>query len=99
MYKIILAKRADQMLLRHTEFLSRVSLSATRKFYQEFEVVLQSIEDNPHQFPVEDDMNLPDGKYRKALFAQRYKAVFSVEEKTVYLDAVIDCRMDTKKTF
>lgn len=98
-YRIVIAKRVDQMLLRHTEFLSRVSIPAAKTFYEEFKDVLHRLGDNPFQFPTEEDSNLSAGQYRKALFAKRYKAVFFVEDRTVYLDAVVDCRMDTKNMF
>ena len=98
-YRIILSSRAEQMLLRHTEFLSRVSIPAAKAFYREFEDILRQIRNNPYQFPLEEDLNLPKGQYHKALFARRYKALFLVEETTVYLDAVVDCRMDNQKGF
>lgn len=86
------------MLLRHVEFLTRVSVPAAKQFYAEFEDTIRRMKDNPFQFPTEADQNLPAG-YRKAIFAKWYKAVYSVNENIVYLDAVIDCRMDTRKFF
>lgn len=97
-YKIIFAKRVDQMLLRHVEFLSRVSVPAAKQLYREFEKIIRRLEDNPYQFSPEEDQNLPVG-YRKAIFAKRYKAVFLVKESVVYLDAVVDCRMDSRNVF
>ena len=93
-YQIILARRVDGMLLRHVSFLARVSVPAAKKFRAEFAHLLERLEQNPMQFPVEEDLNLPSGQYRSALFAKRYKAVFMVEGSTVYLDAVLDCRQD-----
>lgn len=98
-YRIVFAKRVDQMLLRHTEFLVRVSIPAAKTFYRDLNDILDRLEDNPFQFPIEEDSNLPDGQYHKALFAKRYKAVFSIDGQTVYLDAVVDCRMDNKNMF
>jgi plasmid stabilization system protein ParE len=98
-YQIIFAKRVEQMVLRHTEFLARISVPAAKAFYKEFEDTLGRMKENPYQFPPEDDMNLPDGQYRKAPFAKRYKAIFTVEQETIYLDAVVDCRMDNKNNF
>ena len=60
----------------------------------EFEKMLDTLEKNPFQFPVETDYNLPDGAYRKALFSRWYKVIFSVSDDTVYPDAVLDCRQD-----
>lgn len=91
-YKILLASRVDSQLLKHTEFLARVSLPAAKRFRDEFAKILERLETNPLQFPMETDLGLPEGMYRKALFSKRYKALFSVEGDTVYLDAVVDCR-------
>ncbi len=94
-YKILFARRVDSQLLQHTEFLARVSLTAVKRFRNDFEKVLERLEDNPYQFPLETDLGLPEGLYHKALFSKRYKVLFSVEDNTVYLDAVVDCRQNS----
>ena len=43
---------------------------------------------------METEYGLPEGLYRKAIFAKRYKALFSVEAQVVYVDAVLDCRQE-----
>lgn len=91
-YQIILASRVETQLLQHMEFLARVSLPAAKRFRAEYAEILDRLEDNPYQFPPETDLSLPAGLYRKALFAKRYKALFSVDGHAVYLDAVVDCR-------
>lgn len=93
-YEVILNARLDQMLLKHAEFISRVSIPAAKRFRQEFAEVVRRLSENPYQFPTYDDPNLPPDTYRKAIFAKWYKAVFSVEGHTVYLDAVVDGRME-----
>lgn len=91
-YRVLVASRVKGQLLRHTEFLARVSVPAARRFRDEYAGVLRQLEENPYQFPVDTDLNLPEGLYRKALFAKRYKALFLIEGNTVWLDAVADCR-------
>ena len=98
-YQILFGSRVDSMLMRHISFLARVSVPAAKRLRKEFAQVLREIEHNPYQFPVDTDLNLPEGMYRKAQFAKRYKALFSVVGKTVYLDAVVDCRQDTAELF
>lgn len=93
-YTVVVSRRADEMLIRHARFLAQVRVSAARRMTSEFADVLDELEQNPYQFPVELDCNLPGGAYRKALFSKWYKAIFSVAENTVYLDAVLDCRQD-----
>ena len=96
-YTVIVSQRADAMLVRHTRFLANVSISAAKGLVAEFGEVLDSLEENPFQFPVDTDYGLPEGTYRKALFGKRYKALFTVEGETVYLDAVLDCRQGNSK--
>lgn len=93
-YKVVPAPALDAHILRHVEFLARVSIPAVKRFRAELKDVLHRLEENPYQFPAYDDPNLPKGVYRKALFAKWYKAVFTVEGETVYLDAIVDGRMN-----
>lgn len=93
-YTVIISRRVDAMLLKHISFLARVSVPAAKKFRNDYAAILKRLADNPFQFPVETDLNLPEGTYRKALFSKRYKAVFLIEGTAVYLDAVVDCRQN-----
>lgn len=96
-YTVIVSKRADTMLIRHARFLANVSTPAAKGLKKDFSKVLDALEENPFQFPVETEYELPAGQYRKALFYKRYKVLFTVEGKNVYLDAVLDCRQDNEK--
>lgn len=93
-YTVIISRRVDAMLLKHISFLTNVSLSATKRFRNDYAAILKRIADNPFQFPIETDLNLPEGVYRKALFSKRYKAIFQIEETVIYLDAIVDCRQN-----
>ncbi len=97
-YEVVVSLRAEQMLTGHIRFLARVSVPAARRLRSEYAGILDALEDNPFQFPAADDPGLP-GEYRKALFYKRYQAIFTVEEDTVFLDAVLDCRMDNSEYF
>lgn len=98
-YAVVFASRVDAQLLKHTEFLAKVSVPAAKAFRNAFAQILAELETNPLRFPMETDPNLPKGLYRKALFAKRYKALFSVAGSTIYLDAVVDCRQDTRHLY
>ena len=84
-------------MVSHARFLANVSVPAAKTLVQEFEKTLDALEENPFQFPPETDYELPPELYRKALFYKRYKALFTVDGGTVYLDAVLDCRQDNQK--
>ena len=92
-YEVIVSRRAERMLMSHIGFLANVSVRAAKRLRTEYAAVLRELEDNPYQFPIREDQGLP-GEYRKALFYKRYEAIFSVEDDTAFLDAILDCRMD-----
>lgn len=96
-YTVIVSKRADAMLIRHARFLANVSVPAAKSLVKEFEKTVAALEDNPFQFPLETEYDLPPEVFRKALFCKRYKALFSVEGNSVFLDAVLDCRQENSK--
>ena len=102
LYRATLARRADGMLLSHTEFLARVSPAAARRLLASFKKSAGRIEENPFEFPFADDTDapgIPPETYRKCLFEERYKALFLVEGYDVYIDAIIDCRQENVDLF
>ena len=93
-FTIITARRVDSQLRRHAAFLANVSIRAAKQFRNDFSEILDQLEVNPYQFPIDSDPALPQDTYRKALFSKWYKVLFAIENNTVYLDAVVDCRQD-----
>lgn len=91
-YLVRIHPRVGVQLSRHAEFIARVSKTASQKFRSDFAETLHRIQDNPYQFPICDDSNLPTGFYRKALFGTWYKMIFYIEDMSVFIDAVVDCR-------
>ena len=55
---------------------------------------LARLEENPFQFPVDLEIDLPGRTYRKAIFAKWFKVLFQVKDQRVYIDGIIDCRRD-----
>lgn len=93
-YTVIVSRRTEEMLVQHAGFLAKVSVPASKRMVSEFETVIETLEENPYLYPLEEDYNLPKGKYRKALFCKWYKAIFSISGTDVFLDTVLDCRQD-----
>ena len=91
-YTVIVSRQADAGLIKCARFMAQVSIPAAKKMIEQFESIVERLENNPFQFPVDEDENLPSGVYRKALFAVWYKVLFTVDESTVFLDAVLDMR-------
>lgn len=91
-YKVILASRVDSQLLQHFSFIANVSIPTAERFRDEFGNTVNEISENPFQFPIDTDLNLPEGMYRKAFFAKWYKILFTLKDKTVFIDALAYCR-------
>jgi len=101
-YNVILAQRADFMLLSHTAFLAKASPTAAKRLLSDFRKATDRMSNNPFQFPFADEFDAPGiplEKYRKCLFDDRYKALFVVENDNVFVDAIIDCRQENKTVF
>jgi len=101
-YNVSLARRADRMLLTHTEFLSQVSPAAARRLLADFKKITGLIADNPLRFPFADEVDapgIPTQTYRKCVFDGRYKALYLIEDDNVYIDAIIDCRQENKNLY
>ena len=103
-YNVMLAVRADKMMLLHTAFLARISPAAARRLLADFKKAKLSLSENPFKFPFADELDapgIPMETYRKCLFDnyKRYKALFLVEGINVQIDAIIDCRQENKDIF
>ena len=90
------------MLVAHAKFLANVNPAAARELLAAFRKASDSIANGPMKYPYADDLDaadIPREVYRKCLFCDRYKALFLVEDRTVYIDAIIDCRQENKKLY
>ena len=62
------------------------------KFLSDFKEAKAQLSAFPLSGPYDDDPALPAKTYRKCLFYGRYNILYEVEGKTVYIDAIVDCR-------
>lgn len=92
--KVIVSKRATQMLVSHAAFVAQVSVDAANRLVTEFEAAARSLEQMPLRFPWLSAVYLPVNKYRTLLFEKRYLMIFQIKDKTVYVDYVVDCIQD-----
>ncbi|MCL1908697.1 MAG: hypothetical protein FWG12_04945 [Holophagaceae bacterium] len=97
MYKVTVDRKAREQFSGHVKFLKRESINAAKRLVSSYKKSIARIADNPFQFPFADELdvpNMPLKTYRKCLFEERYKALFQVGEGEVFVDAVIDSRME-----
>lgn len=91
-YRVVVSEEARGMLVSHTKFLAKVSVPASRKFLSAFRDAKAQLSAFPLSGPFDDDPALPAAIYQKCLFYGRYNILYEVEGKTVYIDAIVDCR-------
>ena len=92
--KVIVSRRASQMLIESAAFLAQVSVSAAERLVDEFEKTISSLETMPNRCPVFNADIIPKNCYRYIIFEKRYCALFQIKDNNVYVDFVIDCRKD-----
>ena len=92
-YTVKFNPRLAGQLETHAAFLAKVSKPAARRLLSEFRALIKQLSDNPYLYPPYEDPNLPPDIYRKAVLGKWYKVVHSVEGNCVYVDAVMDGRM------
>lgn len=91
-YRVVVSEEAKGMLIGHMKFLANVSVPASRKFLSAFKEAKAQLSAFPLSGPFDDDPTLPAVTYRKCLFYGRYNILYEVGDKTVYIDAIVDCR-------
>jgi len=94
-YTLVVAPRADKMLLEHTKFLAKVSIPAAKRLLADFEKSIERISTNPHMFPYLDEntvLGITPKTYRSCLLGTRYRIIFTVENQCIFIDAIADCR-------
>jgi len=89
-----ISEGAKQMLDAHVAFLDQVSEAAADNLVESFAASVNSLKTLPERCPWYREEYVPRNLYRYLLFAERYALIFQVEEDTVYVDYIIDCRQD-----
>jgi mRNA-degrading endonuclease RelE of RelBE toxin-antitoxin system len=91
-WQVIIAPQAHDRMFEHFEFLARVSQNAAHKLLETLMEDLNALETEPFANPYYESSFVPRHKYRYRLSAKRYRIVFSIDENTIYVDDIQDCR-------
>ena len=93
-YKVIISDRASQMLGMHLRFLAQVSRPAAVKLKQRFLEEMRSLQKMPQRYPFFNEAYIPANKYHKLYVENWYLVLYQIQDDTVYLDWIVDCRQD-----
>lgn len=98
-YKVIIDPNAFKILNKHVMFLARVSTKSAHSLRNTFIKTVKSLEENPERYP----LWLPSFKlihpYHKIVIEKRYIILFYIDKSNVFVDYILDCRMDSREIF
>ena len=93
-YKVIVSDRAKRMLGTHIRFMAQVNKDAAKTKKQELMEAMRSLERMPQRFPFFEETYIPTNKYHKMFVTKWYFVLYQIQDDTVYVDYILDCRKD-----
>ena len=93
-YKVIISDRAKRMLGTHIRFISQVNKDAAVEKKKELVTAMRSLERMPQRFPFFEESYIPPNKYHKMFVEKWYLVLYQIQDDTVYVDYILDCRKD-----
>lgn len=93
-YKVIISDRAKQMLGTHIRFIAQVNKEVAKAKKEEILLVLRSLSEMPQRFPFFEDNYIPPNKYHKMFIKNWYLILYQIQDDTVFVDYILDCRKD-----
>lgn len=93
-YKVIVSDKAKRMLGTHILFLARVNKEAAASKKKEIMAAMRSLSQIPQRFPFFEEMYVPPNKYHKIFVQKWYLVLYQIQDDTVYVEYILDCRKD-----
>ena len=84
-------------MAKHARFLAQVSIPAAQRLRNAYQSALKSLEQNPERWGLYRPDNNFKEELRYLLFSDRYRIVFEIVDKAVYVYDVQDARQDAGK--
>ena len=93
-YKVIVSDRAKRMLGTHIRFMAQVNKDAAKTKKQELMEAMRSLERMPQRFPFFEEAYIPPNKYHKMFMEKWYLILYQIQDDTVYVEYIVECRKD-----
>lgn len=93
-YEVIISDRAKQLLGNHIRFLAQVNKPAAAKLKKRFLDSFRELAHMPGKYPFFQSDYIPPNKYHKLYVENWYLVLYQVQDNTVYVDWIVDCRQD-----
>ena len=93
-YKVIVSDRAKRMLGTHIRFMAQVSKESAAAKKKEIIVAMRSLSHMPQRYPFFEESYITPNKYHKMFIEKWYLVLYQIQDDTVYVDYILDCRKD-----
>lgn len=91
-YKVIVSDRAKRMLGTHIRFMAQVNKEAAKVKKREIMTAMRSLCQMPQRFPFFEELYITPNKYHKMFVEKWYLILYQIQDDTVYVDYILDCR-------
>lgn len=93
-YKVIVSDRAKRVLGAHIRFMAQVNKDAASTKKKEIITAIRSLNHMPQRFPFFEEAYIPQNKYYKMFIEKWYLILYQIQDDTVYVEYIVDCRKD-----
>lgn len=93
LYKVVISGAARKMLMDQVYFLATVNPAAAQALRSKLIAEIRSLAQMPERFPYLEPENRKS-RYRKMLVPNWYLVIYTVENDTVFVEYILDCRQD-----
>lgn len=93
-YRVVVSDRAKRMLGAHLRFMAQVSKKAAAAKKKEIVAAMRSLSLMPGRFPFVDEKHVAPNKYHKMFVEKWYLILYQIQDDTVYIEYILDCRKD-----
>lgn len=93
-YKVIVSDRAKRMLGTHMRFMAQTNKDAAVAKKKELMTAMRSLSRMPQRFPFFEEMYIIPNKYHKMFVEKWYLILYQIQDDTVYVEYILDCRRD-----
>lgn len=93
-YKVIVSDRAKRMLGTHMRFMVQVSKEAAAAKKKQLMTAMRLLSQMLQRFPFFEEMYIVPNKYHKMFVEKWYLILYQIQDDTVYVEYILDCRKD-----
>ena len=93
-YKVIVSDRAKRMLGTHIRFMAQVNKEAAAAKKKEIMAAMRSLKQMPQRFSYFQELYITPNKYHKMFIEKWYLVLYQIQDDTVYVEYILDCRKD-----